>query len=238
MITAYLIFFLSPSNSFIKLSASSIFFLYIFLWIAYKRENKYLFLAAILSIFASWAKQEGTMFSLINMALLFLFIICAGKAVKKTELRGIFYFTLAIVMASAAWFGYLNIMRFSHETFNKASFNLAVISGNLNRIPLILYEYQKHIFGPKKWNISLLIFFAGLLFYHKKAFTGDFKYITISILAGFLGYGFVFVITPLEIRYHLQTTGSRLLLHFLPLVVFWIGYLAKEISDAEGNIHR
>lgn len=213
-------------------------FLYIFLWVAYKRENKYLILASFLSIFAMWAKQEGVMFCLINVMMLSLFAILTRKDVKKFELRGIFYFMSIVLIFSLVWFGHLNMTGLSHETINRETFKLSVFAKNLNRIPFILYEYEKHIFGPKKWNISLLVFLAGLVFYFKTAFKGHFKYITLSILLAFLGYTFVFIITPLEIRYHLRTTGSRLLLHFLPIVVFWVGYLAKEILDAEGNISR
>ncbi len=213
-------------------------FLYIFLWIAHKRENKYLFLAAILSIFALWAKHEGAMLLLINIAVLLLFAILSRKDITKKEMIAIFYFVFITITLSAAWFGHLNRIGLSNEFVNRETLRLPLIVKNLDRIPLILYEYQKHIFGPKKWNISLLIFFAGLIVYFKTVFKGHFKYITVSILLAFSGYAAFYVMTPLEIRYHLQTSGSRMLLHFLPLVVLWIGYLAKEILNAESNIHR
>ena len=213
-------------------------FFYMFLWISYRRENKYLFLAASLSLFAIWTKNEGVMLSLINIIIVFLFAFFARKDIKKLEIRSIFYFAFIIIALCTIWFGYLNALGMSHVTVNKESLKLSLAIKNLNRIPLILYEWQKHVFGPKKWNISLLVFFAGLIVYFKTAFKSHFKYITLSILLTFAGYSAVYLITPFEIRYHLRTTGSRLLLHFLPIVVFWIGYLAKEILNAEGNIHR
>jgi len=51
----------------------SVSFLYLFLWISYRRENKYLFLAALFSILAVWTKNEGIMLSLVNIAMLLLF---------------------------------------------------------------------------------------------------------------------------------------------------------------------
>ncbi len=207
-------------------------FLYLFLWISYKRENKYLFLAACLSIFAIWTKNEGALLSLANISMLSLFTILAGKNIKKKEIRGIICFLLVVIVFSWAWFNYsLNILGFENESVNSETFKLSRAIGNLNRIPRILYNYQKHIFGPKKWNISFLVFVAGLVVYFKRVFKGHFKYITLSILLSFLGYASVYLITPLEIGFHLRTAASRLLLHSLPLVVFWIGYLAKDILE-------
>jgi len=213
-------------------------FFYIFLWMSYKRENKYLFLAALLSIFAIWAKHEGVMLSLINIAVLFIFIFFRRKDITKRDISGICCFTFAVAAFSLMWFGYLNMVGLSNEFVNRDTLKLLPALRNLKRIPFILYEYEKRVFGPKKWNISFLVFFAWLILYFKTAFRGYCKYITLSILLAFLGYSVVYIVTPLEINYHLRTTGSRLLLHFLPVVVFWIGYLGKEILSAEDDIHR
>ena len=213
-------------------------FFYLFLWIRERHENKYLSLACLFSLLALWTKQEGAMLSLINIAILIIFAILARRDITKKEIRSIFYFGFIIVAVCLVWFGYLNTLGLSHESVSEETFKLSRALGNLNRIPLILYEYQKHVFGPKKWNISLLLFFAGLIVYFRKAFKGHFKYITLSILMAFLGYSAVYLITPVEIHYYVRGTGSRVLIHFLPVVVFWLGYLAKEILDAEGNIYR
>lgn len=213
-------------------------FFYLFLWIAYKRENKYLLLAAVLSILAIWAKNEGALLSLINISILLLFVILERKEITTNEMRGIACFSIAVIAAGMLWFVFIHSVGLSNEFINKDTLKGSLVIKNLGRIPLILNDYQKHVFGPKKWNISLLVFFAGLILYFKTAFKGYTKYITLSILFAFLGYGVFYLITPLEIKYHLQTAGSRVLLHFLPVVVFWIGYMAKEIRDAENNIHR
>ncbi|MEA3305783.1 MAG: glycosyltransferase family 39 protein, partial [Candidatus Omnitrophota bacterium] len=213
-------------------------FLYLFLWISYKRENKYLFLAAALSILAMWAKNEGVLLSLVNILILLFFAFFERREMAKNEIRGIASFLFIVIAAGSLWFACMNSIGLSNEFINKDTFKLSVAMGNIDRIPLIAYEYQKHVFGPKKWNISLLVFFAGFILYFKKAFSGYFKYITLSILSAFFGYTLFYLFTPLEIRYHLQTSGSRVLLHLLPVVIFWIGYLAKEILDEEGNIHR
>lgn len=216
----------------------SLSFLYIFTWISQERRDKYLILATCLTILAVWTKHEGTMFLMINIAILALFALLNIRNITRSELVGIFSFALICIILAAAWFYYYHIIGFSNEFVNKDTFHLSLAIKNLNRTPLILYEYQKHIFGPKKWNISFLVFFIGLIFYFKTALRGNFKYITFYILFSFAGYGFFYLITPLEIRYHLQTAGSRLLIHFLPITVFWIGYLAREILNAENNLHR
>lgn len=217
-------------------------FLYLFLWIAYRRENKYLIAAALFSVLSLWSKNEGALLSLVNIALLALFIWLERREMAKNEWFGIAYFIAIICALEAAWFIFIHKMGFSNEFINKDTLKLSVFINNLDRIPLVLYDLQKHIFGPKKWNISLLVFTAGFILYFKKSFGGYFKYITLSILLAFLGYSAFYLITPLEIRYHLQTAGSRTLLHFLPIVVFWIGYLGKglecDYTDYKNRLHR
>jgi hypothetical protein len=213
-------------------------FFYIFLWISHKRENKYLFLASCLAVLAVWTKHEGVMFLCINIFVMAVFLLLNWKNISRADLSGVLCFLILPAVLTFMWFLYFHMIEFSNEFVNKETLHLSVAIRNLNRIPLILYEYQKHIFGPKKWNISYLVFFIGLLFYLKTAFRSHFKYITLSILLSFAGYSFLYLITPIEIRFHLQTTGSRLLIHFLPLTVFWIGYLGRKILDAEGNIYR
>ncbi len=211
-------------------------FLYLFIWIAYKRENKYLILSAVLSVLALWAKNEGALLSLINLSILMLFAWFERREMSKNEWLGIAYFMGIVVTLEAAWFIFIHSIGLSNEFINKDTLKLPFILKNLNRIPLILNDYQKHVFGPKKWNISLLVFFAGLVMYFRQAFKGYFKYVTLSILFAFLGYAAFYLITPLEIKYHLQTAGSRVLLHFLPIVVFWIGYMASALEKAARKV--
>lgn len=213
-------------------------FFYIFLWISFKRDNRYLLLATFLAFFAVWSKHEGVFFLLINLAILGLFTLMNIKKISAREFGGIMIFAVVTVSLTAAWFVYFHSVGFSNEFVNKETLHLSVVLKNLDRIPLVLYEYQKHVFGPKKWNISYLVFLLGLIFYFKTSLRSDFKYITLSILLAFAGYGFFYLITPLEIKYHLQTAGSRLLIHFLPITVFWISYLAKEILTAEGQVNK
>ncbi|MBN1872244.1 MAG: hypothetical protein JW800_06705, partial [Candidatus Omnitrophica bacterium] len=213
-------------------------FIYLFSWIVCPGYNRYLLLCGVLSILALWTKQEAKMLVLVNIATLSLYLFFSRKGLSRQRVRPAFYYILTVVLCITAWLVFMNAMGFENELANRDTFRISVMLKNLNRVPLILYEYQKHVFGPKKWNLSFLIFFTGLIFYFKKAFGGNFKYITLSILMAFGGYAACFMITPLEIRYHLQTAGSRLLLHFLPIVIFWIGYLSKEIVSGEGNIRR
>jgi len=219
----------------LALFASASFF-YAFIWITRMRQRRYLVLAAFLAVFSVWTKHEGVMFAFIMMFLLLLFAFFAREKLPPSGRGDIILFSVIVSVFVALWFGFLHVRGISNEFVNKETLNLSVLVNNTGRIPLILYEYQKHIFGPKKWNISLLVFFAGLIIYHKKAFKTDLKYATWYILLSLSGYTLVYLITPLEIRYHLQTTGSRLLLHFLPVVLFCIGYAAKEIFNAEDNI--
>jgi len=106
--------------------------------------------------------------------------------------------------------------------------SLKTLYSGLNRIPLILYEYQKHVFGFKKWNIIwivLLVLFAARF---KKSVKGDAFYITAVIFMFFIGYSLVYIISTMDFNFLLTKTSSRFLLHILPVCVFWIACMTKE----------
>jgi hypothetical protein len=104
--------------------------------------------------------------------------------------------------------------------------DLGKMVSNIKRIPLILYEYQRQFFGPKKWNIIWIIFLLSFIFNIKRLLAGDGRFLTLTILFIFCGYTAVYMLTPQNITWHLSTTASRFFIHFVPIVILWL----SEIS--------
>jgi hypothetical protein len=98
----------------------------------------------------------------------------------------------------------------------------------VKRIPGILYEYQIQFFGPKKWNLTWVLFIAAFVAGFRKAFSGALKLPTFAILLALGAYTALYMITPLDFLYHVSKTASRLFLHFLPVVILWLAVYYDE----------
>ena len=108
-------------------------------------------------------------------------------------------------------FGILDVSRFN-------------IMKQSNRILPMLYEFQRQVFGPKKWNIFWIILISALIIYRKKIFAKDLVFITMPILLIFGSYILAYLVAQTE----MTTLWSRMLIHFLPLSVFWLALLVKD----------
>ena len=92
----------------------------------------------------------------------------------------------------------------------------------------ILYEFQRQIFGPNKWNILWMIIILMAVVYRKKIFTGGQKYVTISLILPVCGYALAHIFAQKEIVFLMRTVWSRQMIHFVPIAVYWLAYLLKD----------
>ena len=129
------------------------------------------------------------------------------------------------------WAGFKNNFNLENDVVNKETFAAWNVVKNFNRIGPILYEYQKHIFGPKKWNLAWLIIAAIFIVKFKKLFKGEWRYFTYALVLSLLGYTLIYIISPKPLGWHLSTSASRILLHFLPLGLFLAAIYTKEELD-------
>lgn len=191
---------------------------YLALWM--KGGNKgFLCLSVILSFFALMTKTNALMFILVNMVVVFCFLLIDKK--KSMIRSGVVYslmlfFVLVGYVFFVKYFG-VNI----HSDFEGSSeLNIILtVINHLRYFPAILNEYQTQFFGLNKWNIIWVISILLSVFNFKQLFSGQLKYLTFIIILIFCGYTNVYLLTNLNIGWHLSTTGSRFFLHFLPIVV-------------------
>ncbi|MGB2706255.1 MAG: hypothetical protein WBC74_05325 [Candidatus Omnitrophota bacterium] len=200
---------------------------YLYLWFR-EKEIRFFNISLISSILCLWTKNEGMLLVLVNI-FVFLFYLLAN--VKKREKRRITAFLLyaaILIYAISAW----NTFRQDHGLVNE-NFNLSMISiGNLipglGKIPAILYEYQKQFFGFKKWNIIWILSFFVFITGFKAAFSKNIKYITAALFLFALGYSAMYIFSAVDIKFFVTSTGSRFLLHILPVTVFWMAIVIHE----------
>ncbi len=181
------------------------------------------------SVFAIWTKAEGLLFAVTNAAVI---IICMAKE-KRVRLIGVAYALISLCAVITYVLGWRAIGLAVNSDFTGTQYSLIskIIIG-FRRIPAILYEYQIQFFGPKKWNMIWVLFIAGFIAGFKKIFLKKMLPVTLAILLVFSGYSIVYMLSsaPQGFGWHLSTSGSRLFLHFVPMVVLWLALMFKELK--------
>lgn len=204
--------------------------LYLFLWI---KENKisFLILSALLSFSSLWAKNEGGMFLLINVIILIISLISSKTLLFRKKIAAFLIYCFVALILITPWLMFKNNFNLENDVVNKETFAAWNVVKNFNRIGPILYEYQKHVFGPKKWNLAWLIIAAIFIVKFKKLFKGEWRYFTYAFVLSLSGYTLIYIISPKPLGWHLSTSASRILLHFLPLGLFLAAIYTKEELD-------
>lgn len=202
-------------------------FFYLFLWMR-RKNTSYLTLSFILSALGLWAKQEGLLLWLVNIAVSVAYILIDNRRRFK-ELLPYGLFSLALIS------GYIYTkssmgLELSSDFTGLGKFGLTNLTTAFKRVPLILYEYQIQFFGPKKWNLVWILFVAGFISNIKTAFSKELLPVTLAIMFIFSAYGVIYMVTPQAISWHLSTSASRLFIHFVPLIVLWLAILSEKLS--------
>jgi len=207
----------------------------LYLWMR-EKKTPVLLISALFMGFAVLTKNEGTALCLVNFLILSIFL---AKNLKAPIIRQVFIYLFVAGIITIPWFALKLSAGMDNEILQFSSISLERLSDtfkNPGRIGVIFYEFQKQFFGPKKWNILWILFFACLALNIKKAFSPNIKYMSLAILFILGLYGGIYLFIPIDrpIQWHLGTTVSRLLLHFTPLIAFWLGLMTNE--KLENNI--
>ncbi len=202
--------------------------LFLFEWLADTKKGSSLIISAVMAGLAGWTKNEGLMYCGLNVFLIPIFFIFDRRGISVKHAVSLFFYCAIIFLILAPWLWIKSSCHLVNSDIGRISINPAGIFKELYKLKPIAYEFQKHLFGPKKWNILWIIVLVAFIFNCRRAFAGPRKYITIYIGLVVAGYIFFYMISPLDIAYFLSKTWSRFLLHFLPIVIYWLAVILKE----------
>ena len=200
---------------------------YLYLWFK-SRNGSFLNISLLGAILSLWTKNEGMLLALIAVFIFLSYVIANIKKIGKNEILHFFAYALVIFIATLSFSMFKSHNNLVNENFNFSMVTIRNLTANLNRLPMIFYEYQKQIFGFKKWNIIWIMSILILFKYFKSAFRGNLKYVTAAIFLFLLGYTSVYIFSAVELDFFLRKSFSRFLLHILPITVFWTVLLAKK----------
>lgn len=205
--------------------------LFLILWFEDRGSLGFLMLSAIMAGLAGWTKNEGLLYCITDLLVLLAFLAANRRTVTKKELGCALAYLGIICAISAPWAIAKARAHVTNEEIDLARIAPAYVAGQLYKIKVILYEFQKEFFGPKKWLIIWPVAALAIAFNIKKAFKGTGKYIALSLCLTIGGYILFYMISKVEVAYFVSKTWSRFLLHFLPLVVYWVAVILKEDID-------
>ncbi len=202
--------------------------IFLFKWIEERDRFQYLLVSAIMAGLAGWTKNEGMMYCIINVIVILSFIALdlGGRSWKTARSLAAYLSIMFLIMLPWAWIKKsANIVNGEIDLVNLNPSN--ILKQSYKMVP-IFYEFQKQFFGPKKWNILFPVAAFVMIFNYKKLFKGICKYIAISLVLSVSGYVVFYMISRVEINYFLGKTWSRFLIHFLPVIVYYLAVLLKE----------
>ena len=205
--------------------AGTLFLLY---WFKETRSSGYLYISAVMTALAGWTKNEGFVYCASNILLLFIFLFANRRTIKKRDLLNGFLYIGIILLVLAPWLWVKFTLNLVNSDVGSTTLDQLNIVKQSYKIWPIFYEFQRQVFGPKKWNIIWIIFILSVVIYRKKIFRKDQRYVTISLLLVMSGYIFAYLIGRDDIWHMVGTTWSRMTMHFLPLTVYWLALLFSK----------
>lgn len=197
----------------------------LWLWWWRERARWQWLLAAAFGAFGLMTKNEG----LIVLAATVVAMAAAAITQPRGErmrplLLGLAGIAAAVALAAPS----LWLARFQPLTYDE-KYSLALINADMlrhapERIRMIAHVIAWDIAKLDKWGFTWFVILGALplMVWGWRGRRGD-CFLDVLLFAWAGAYLFVYVVTPMNLNFHLNTSMSRLLSHFLPLVLFRIG---------------
>ena len=202
--------------------------IYLYLWIRNTENIFFLSISLLASILCLWTKNEGILLTAMLIFVFFAYLVINLRSIRGRKILYFFLYAIIILSFILSWNSFKSFQGLVNENFNPSMISIRSLVENLNKIPIIIYEYQKQLFGFKKWNIIWILFILVFLRGFKTAFSGNVKYITLVFFLFGLGYMLMYIFSAVDVAFFVRFTGSRFLLHILSVAVFWMAVIVSK----------
>jgi len=192
--------------------------LFLFKWFEDDRKARFLVISAVMAGLAGWTKNEGLLYCSVGI----LLILISGK------IRGVVLYTVIIALILAPWIYIKKVYGLVNTDVGEIGLNPIGLLKQIGKLGPIFYEFQRQVFGPKKWNIFWIAALAAFILNFRKSVAGMQRYVTIFLALTVSGYILIYLISPIDITFFLKKTWSRFLVQFLPIAVYWLAAVLKE----------
>lgn len=202
--------------------------LLLFRWCERPGAASVLVLSAVMAGLAGWTKNEGLLYCIVSMAV--LGVCVAGRAQKMSgkDFIAAAAYPVIIIGIVFPWLWIKRIYGIANSEIDVANANPVYILHQAHKIWPVLYEFQKQVFGPKKWLLVWPLAIAAVTIFWRKAFAGQGRLIALWLGLALCGYVLFYLISYVDVVFFVSKTWARFLLHFLPVVVYWVAWTLKD----------
>lgn len=213
---------------------------FVLITLFYSKKNfNYLILAGITSSFSSFTKNEGLLFIII-ISLIFIIKIMIKNRVEN--LKSVLFYFLGVIPVLILNISVKIKYSLENDVISDTNINLTFEKFfNLLRHHKVIIESINNLFSfsnlflffPLFILIGLFLFIKFKKKYRTELENKERIYTPFFILISLtLGYYFIYIITPNEIAWHINTSQDRLLLQLWPSVIFlFFLYFPKTIKN-------
>jgi 4-amino-4-deoxy-L-arabinose transferase-like glycosyltransferase len=187
----------------------------------YDFKSRFIILAGAMSGLAAWTKNEGILFVLV--VFIVRMIVILSKRGIKAYLKELKLFVIGILPILTVLLLFKLKIASKSELFSDQSIHMVL--GRLTDFSrylvigksFIVFFYDKL---TQEWLFVLLIYF--FLFGKTKQHANDESIRTsfLSVIFMMGGYFFIYLVTPLNLQWHIKTSVWRLFLQIWPTIIF------------------
>ena len=201
----------------------------------------FLILAGMAAAFSAWTKNEGIFFA--TMTFLFYWIASAVTKKRSAWKREMTAFCLGAMPVIVVIVVDKICLTASNDLFAAQGAGSAVRDLlDISRYHLIISEFARELFRFGQWSPVFAMPMLLLFYFLLLGASVDKKDIVVVSVAALLpvgmavGYFFVYVLSPHDLAWHLESSLSRLLLQLWPLAIF--AYFAVVRSPEQALIPK
>lgn len=197
----------------------------LFLYTQSPSQTHLLILAGMAAAFSAWTKNEGILFLVLLFFVHFL-VTAAAEGIKRwgsevvTLLMGAAPIVVVIAIYKACVAGANDVIAAQGLGFTVPKLL------DMSRYHLVMSQFARGLFSFGGWSptfaMPVLLFFYFLLLgasVEKKHAAATSVAVLLPMLM-IVGYFFTYIVTPLDLRFHLETSLTRLILQVWPLGIF------------------
>jgi len=205
-----------PLAAYMLASASA---LYLY---AKERSTGFLILAALFLGFGAWTKNEGQTFLIIGGLVGCYLALAEGRGARPF----IAFVVIAIALALPWQIYKLNLNITAHED---ARISVAYAIKGISRLPRIFAFFKLIMFEKTPlFNFTWYLYVLGALLNWRGFFRRPLVYLNILLFGQFAAYVFAYMVTVLDLNFHLATSCERLVLQLVPLAMLITALNFKE----------
>lgn len=167
-------------------------------------------LSGFMAGLCGWTKNEGLIFIAVSAFVLMFASPSNFKKALAYYLAGLFL-PLAVI-------GYFKLLAPPNDLMASSDGGLFEKLLDFSRYEMIVRSFGTDIFKPQA--IFLFVYFLIMGSGVYQAQRRGFLVLSALLALQVLGYGFVYLITPYDLSWHLMTSQARLLFQIIPLAVF------------------